>query len=179
MSEININVSFPLDDERFFRRECPFCKKEFKILIDEKELDDLAHDGIELFLIESDGDEIESENSNGSAEDFFCPYCGQQASKNSFWTEEQLAYIKVIIENISTSTELINKEMERKFRSSKTISFKHQEQRLKEPWISPEENDMLIFALPCCSTKIKIIEDWGEAVYCYYCGFPHKQPTNQ
>ena len=38
MSEIHMNVSFPLDDDGFFRRECPFCRKGFKIFLEKGEL---------------------------------------------------------------------------------------------------------------------------------------------
>jgi len=52
MSEIKVNLPFPLDEDGFFRRECPFCHKEFKVLLEKEELTDLAQEGIDSFMLE-------------------------------------------------------------------------------------------------------------------------------
>jgi len=55
------------------------------------------------------------------------------------------------------------------------LKFEGKEMKLEEPWISPEENDMEIFSLPCCKRKLKIIEGWKNKVHCFFCGFPHEK----
>ena len=63
MNEITMNISIPLDDDGFFRRECPFCQREFKILLEKKELKQITQMGIDSFMVESE-EEIDLEDSN-------------------------------------------------------------------------------------------------------------------
>lgn len=180
MSDISISISLPLDDEKFFRRECPFCKKEFKIQIEKKDLIDLAQKGIDSFLTDDEVDSSEYNENDDIINYYFCPYCGQQAPDTHWWTQEQLKYINIFAENIMARliNENLIKPLKRNLnKSSKflSISFKGKEMEYKEPWISDEINDMKIFNLPCCNKKIKIEEDWDKNVYCFYCGFEHKQ----
>jgi len=179
MSDIVLNISLPLDDENFFRRECPYCFKEFKIQIDKEDLNNLAQKGIESFLT-NDDNTIDNDEVNQEEIYYYCPYCGQQAPDTHWWTQEQLKYINIYAENIVAklvNENLINplKRSLNKSTGFLSISFKGKEMPLKEPWISEEINDMKIFDLPCCNNKIKIEENWGEDIHCFYCGFKHKQ----
>lgn len=77
---------------------------------------------------------------------------------------------------------IINKDFirptKRSFGKSKSgpisIEFNGNELEQKEPWISPEINDMEIFELPCCDRRIKIEDNWQNTTYCFFCGFPYK-----
>lgn len=170
---INFNISFPLDSDSFLRRECPFCCKEFKILLRKEELMDLSKETSESFMLETKEDNSEVQL---DANDFFCPYCGQAAKNDTWWTKEQEAYIKIYINNILSN--LINdnfiKPLKSDFRNSKTIRFEAKEMELTEPWISPESDDMVAVDLPCCQRKIKVDEKWSGDIFCFFCGFPHK-----
>jgi hypothetical protein len=171
---IEFKLSFPLDSDGFLRRQCQLCRKEFKILLNEDELGDLSQEGIESFMLEHSEEKDPEESSEEG--NFFCPYCRQTAGNDKWWTEEQDAFIKLHLNNIVSS--IINdsfiRPLNRDFGSSKTVKFEGKELDLKEPWISPEPNDMEIFELPCCQRKIKIDENWSGEIYCYFCGFPHK-----
>jgi uncharacterized Zn-finger protein len=94
MGDIEINISFPLDDDGFFRRECPFCNREFKILIAEEERRDLVQRLVDSFMIESEMPDEACEEVK-SEDEAICPYCGQRANKSSLWTREQSEYVKV------------------------------------------------------------------------------------
>jgi hypothetical protein len=178
MSEIEMKISFPLDNDNFFRRKCPLCRREFKILLEEHELEDITKKGIESFMLEQ---EEEKDEPDVESEEFYCPYCGQSSLHDKWWTDEQSAYLGVYIENIMK--ELINKNLigplKRSFgRPSSgpiSIRFEGKEMKQEEPWISPEENDMDVFELPCCERKMKILEGWKDKAYCYFCGFPHEK----
>ncbi len=179
---IEISLSFPLDDDGFFRRECPFCYREFKVLLEEDELTSLAQKGLNSYMLEVQ--EKAADSSEGETEpDFTCPYCGQQALRGSWWTQEQLAYIGVVAQNIMAK--IFNEQLIRPLKgmsrehSSGLVSlwFEGREMKQQEPWISPEANDMEVFDLPCCHRKIKIDESWTSIVYCFFCGFPH-QPSD-
>ena len=51
MGDTTIRVYFPLDDG-FLRRECPYCRREFKIQLLEQEIEDLASRLEESYLVE-------------------------------------------------------------------------------------------------------------------------------
>lgn len=177
MSEIKGYISFSLDAEGFFRRECPFCRKEFKVLLEKEELSQFAQKGIESFMIESKEETNNSQESDSYEDEFVCPYCGQRASADSWWTQEQLSYIHIFGENIMA--QIINDNLIRplqgKFQKHDSfISFQGKEMQQREPWISPELSDMKIFNLPCCERKIKIDDNWNKRVHCFFCGFPHE-----
>ncbi|HYA41731.1 MAG TPA: hypothetical protein VEF34_10530 [Syntrophobacteraceae bacterium] len=179
MTDIKMNVPFPLDDEGFFRRECPFCFREFKIKLKEDELSDLAQGVSSTFMVDSEP-EPSSEDTEDQAADFFCPYCGQSSAAGTWWTQEQLAYIQVHTKNIVAK--IVNENfigpLKRNFgqnRSGGLISIKVTAKELEqtEPWIAPEANDMKVFDLECCQRSLKIDEAWRGTVHCFFCGFPH------
>jgi len=179
MSLIEMSVPLPTDDEKFFRRLCPICRREFKVLLDEKELENLAKKGVENFMLVNKADEAKQEEGGKPEPEYTCPYCGQMAAASNWWTDEQMAYIGVFAKNIANR--IINEELisplKRKFGASPSglfsIKFDAQEMKMEEPWISPETNDMEIVELPCCKRKIKIREEWTEKVRCFFCGFPY------
>lgn len=180
MSEIKMDLSFPLDKDGFFRRECPFCRREFKILLKKDELTDIARKGIDSFMIKPEEETTGSDESARSETEFICPYCGQRASSNNWWTQEQLAYIGIVVKNIMAKmiNECLIHPLKENFGKSAndmaSIQFKSREMKQQEPWISPEVNDMEVFDLPCCQRKIKIEENWTEVTHCFFCGFPYK-----
>jgi len=185
MSEIRMNLSFPLDDDGFFRRECPFCRQEFKILLEKEELTDLAQKGIDSFMIESKEGRADSNEIEHSETEFICPYCGQRAPSDSWWTQEQIAYMSIIAKNIMAK--IVNENLIRPLKKTSQglgsgmvfVQFEGKEIEQEEPWISPEVNDMEIFDLLCCQRKIKIEENWQGTVYCFFCGFPYEHKNEE
>ncbi len=177
MSDIEKKISLPLDEDGYFRRECPLCHKEFKILLSQEELTELAQEGINSYMLEQQqetDDSLEEEEDSCNTE-YFCPYCEQKASNDNWWTQEQIAYVHVVAENIFANlmNENFIKPMKRNFGRGSIIRFDAKEMKQREAWISPENNAMGIVELPCCQKKIKIEEHRNNKVYCYFCGFPH------
>lgn len=138
MGDTEVNVSFPLDDSGFFRRECPLCHKEFKVLLTKEELSTLAQERIDSFMIEPQ-EKADSDGGTQIEGEYFCPYCGQRATKDSWWTQEQLAYINIFAKNIAAS--LVNESLLRPLKrifghqssGPISISFKGQEMEQQEP----------------------------------------------
>jgi len=180
MGNIEINVSLPLDDDGYFRRECPFCRKEFKVMLTKEEMATIAQKGIDSFMSESN-EKTDSEQSDSEESYRFCPYCGQSAENDSWWTQEQLSYIGIFAKNIMANlvNEQLIRPLQRNFGQHRSgpfsLSFKGHEMEQQEPWISPETNDMDVFDLPCCNRKIKIEENTKAPMYCFFCGFPHER----
>ena len=105
-------LQFPLDDEGYFRRACPLCRREFKILLNDEELGHLRELSLDGFLVDDmDGqtsDELDTENPT-DAVSVFCPYCGQSSPEDEWWTDEQSAFIRVHAENIMAT--LVNEHL--------------------------------------------------------------------
>lgn len=177
MSEIVFNISLPLDSDAFLRRECPLCKKQFKISVTPDETKSFIQKEIENYLIENELLEKEEDESPEEAE-YWCPYCGETAKAGAWWTEEQLEYIRIFPYNYMAET--LNKEFtQRKHQFSRmgnnffSVKLDFNEMPYKEPWISPEVDDLVLYDLPCCKVKIKLDDKPIHRIYCYKCGFPH------
>jgi predicted RNA-binding Zn-ribbon protein involved in translation (DUF1610 family) len=180
MSDVLMNVSFPLDDDSYFRRECPYCKDEFKINITDKQKNAIVHNLLDNYLSqgESKSGSDKDEDDNDEIE-YYCPYCGQTAGPDKWWTKEQLNYAMIYVKNYANK--LINEQLINKMKnmSNSFIKFEAKELEYQDPWISPEENDMEIFNLPCCNEKIKLNKDKIKAIYyCINCGFKHTLDLN-
>ena len=179
MTDIHRKLSLPLDNG-FLRRQCPFCRREFKVSVPTEELQTLAQQAVEGFLLEtmSSAGHTSSDENQPEAE-FFCPYCGQQAASSDWWTDEQIAYFQVIAQNIAA--DLINENLirplKRTFRGQKTglisMRFEGQELPRKQEWLAPDPPDMTEVYLACCERRIKVQDDWCDTVFCFFCGFPH------
>jgi hypothetical protein len=177
MSNIEKTIALPLDEDGFFRRECPLCCKEFKILLSQEELTVLAQEGLDSFLLDKKDKAVDSDKEDGDdKKEYFCPYCGQQALYDQWWTKEQLAYVHVVAENIIASimNESFINPLKSSLRGNSFIKFEAKELKQTEPWISPETNDMKVINLLCCQKKIKVEENWNQKTHCYFCGFPHQ-----
>ncbi len=177
---IEMSLPFPLDEDGFLRRECPLCCREFKILLGREELQTFEQKSIGSFMLETQ--EEEQETGEGDAEaavEFTCPYCGQRSAGGKWWTQEQVAYIGVVVQN--NLARIVNEQFVRPMKKSLgrhrsgPVSFRFEGKELEqqEPWISPEANDMEVFDLPCCGRQIKVEDGWDSTVYCYFCGFPY------
>ena len=180
MSTIELSISFPLDEDRFLRRECPYCCKEFKVKVEEEQLVEPGEQDEKSFMTEPEptlGDEVDE----GAEElEHTCPYCGQKAPGDHWWTQAQLELVQDHQENVMA--DLVNEHFIRPMKKMSQRSprndfirteFKGKEIEQSDPWMAPEVNDMKLTPLSCCNEELKIDGDWSETVYCYYCGFPH------
>lgn len=175
MSLSEIKVAFPRDEEGYFRRECPYCIKQFKVLVDEHEIQEIEQMGLSSFLLNKQ--EAEKEDDESTVPEYHCPYCGQVAPEGSWWTQEQLAYLRIFAENMVAR--IMNESLVRPLQRSSSksgcasVEIKVHQLEETEPWISPEDNDMDGFDLPCCGKKVKIDSAEITKVTCVYCGFAH------
>ena len=151
--EVEFAVSIPLDEDGFLRRECPFCEREFKWL--------------------SVGEEDSS-----PPEGFCCPYCGERAQDDQWFTRGQLRVIEASVEENIVAPQL------RELRDSLSgladssgglLQFEvdAERQESSRPRRLTEPNDMVRVDFDCHPDEpIKIVEDWHGAVHCLICGQP-------
>lgn len=149
MPEVRMAMSLPLDIDGFLRRECPYCKREFKVFPSGEENETKEKDVLELI----------------------CPYCGQSADKSSWWTTEQLRYAKEVAFKKVLEPELkkLGRTLEGVSKDS-LVKVKMEKLPSKTPKIPEEADDMKIFELRCCNERIKIEENWKDDVHCIICG---------
>jgi hypothetical protein len=149
MSDANIEVSLSIDADAFLSRECPYCKIRFKISKEDFEGDRLAAE-------------------------MFCPYCGQSASRNEFWTTEQAKYFQdvAMYKIVAPELDALESSLKKLDTNSGLFEIKITMDREddKVP-IAPEElDDMKQSKQSCCDIVIKIDETWAKGLYCIICG---------
>ncbi len=94
---MKIPVSIEPDEEGYIGRECPVCKKYFKVKF-----------GTGLHGVT----------------DCYCPYCNHKDSQDNFWTRQQIEYAKSIALNQVTSDLLKSlKKLERRPKPNQLISI--------------------------------------------------------
>jgi len=171
MSEVNLKIDIPLDEDKYLRRECNLCKKEFKIKLSEMELNQQIALLSQDYLEKTDKANSDLQDYNKHPE-YFCPYCGQPSVMSTYWTQRQIEFIKKHLQNYVNY--IINREFVEKMQHMSTglVTFKGSKMPIIEPFMLPEENDMVVFHLKCCDEYVKIDSTSG-VVYCFYCGFKH------
>ncbi|CCU84146.1 hypothetical protein [Mesotoga prima] len=171
-----IQVFLPLDTDRFLRRECPYCKREFKIEVPDELLRQEDDKFTAEYMVEA---EEQTQIIETNEKEIHCPYCGQVAPANYWFTVEQLNYIQALamnwcIENLNREVfEKMKKNLSSK-NQGKAIRSSQQILKTANAWINRESNDMRLIQLPCCHIRLKIKENWKEKIYCIECGFPHE-----
>ncbi len=149
---MNISVPMPLDNDGFLRRECPNCMRQFK-----------WHSG-------PANEEAETQPTTDS---YWCPFCGQAAAADQWWTTEQLEYARGVA--MPAAIQYLDDELSSAFRglNSKHIKIKktgHLDVP-NEPDPLTEPDDMMIVASPCHGWEpVKIPEGTTSPIYCLICG---------
>jgi len=93
-------------------------------------------------MIETKEEAIDLDESERSETEFICPYCGQRAPSDNWWTQEQLAYVGILAKNIMAK--MINENFIRPLKRTSqrpsssivSIRFEGKEMKQQEPWIS-------------------------------------------
>lgn len=142
-------MQMPLD-EGFLRRECPHCERQFK-----------WHHGA---TPDRPDDAVDPEI-------YFCPYCGDPAPEDHWWTAEQIEYAEQSIAGP------VLRQLAAELRGSAggqrkslfKISVTHDE--VDAPNALQEPPDMVITQAPCHPWEpIKVTTEWTKPLHCLLCG---------
>ena len=145
-----VEIDIPLDSEGFLRRDCPNCRREFK-----------WHDGptsdVPLDAVEP--------------EEYYCPYCGEPAPLDHWWTEAQVRLIQnAAVSYASAELDRAFKGLERSTRGG-LISATYKAGADAPPPPLSEPDDMVAFASPCHPYEpIKVPEEDRARLHCLVCG---------
>ena len=154
MGEFDKVIYDLIDNESFFRRECPACFKNFKIEIGEDKTYNLEY-MLRNYLIDR--------NKRGNI-NYNCPYCGQVADDFYWWTDEQADYLTGIIDYLIA--EVINEKYLNESKEEKLES--------NYPKMEPEIfNPFKKVELECCDANLKVLKV-AEEINCCFCGSDHK-----
>lgn len=170
------NLSISTDRDRFLRRTCHSCGRDFKTEID---LADLAwalspqfqRVGIEI------GVKRDQEEGEPKKTYLHCPYCNHIAETSDMLTEELRAYIhrhlmrEVVLPMMRNAFSGLNDTR----RSGGFISIRVEYSRSIDPprpLHGPEPPDMKIIEFLCCGKKAKVADNWGHVEKCIFCGTP-------
>lgn len=148
---MDLSMTLPLDDG-FLRRQCPSCEREFK-----------WHHGA----------------TEGRPEDFaepnvyWCPYCGDTAPSDHWWTTEQLAHAEELLAGPALrmfADELGNSlKSQRNSMMKVTMSTAYDEP--EPPEALHELTNMTTVEPPCHPWEpIKVDEGWASPLHCLLCG---------
>jgi hypothetical protein len=150
---VEIPVELPLDDG-FLRRECPRCEQQFKWHVGPTE--DAPADQVAPTV-------------------YFCPYCGEPAALDQWWTPDQLEYTRGMIaqpvmdmlaEQLGDAFKPLNSP-----RGLISVSTEVTHDEVGEPSSLHEPSDMQIVESPCHPWEpVKVPEGWAEPLHCLVCG---------
>lgn len=173
------NLTFSLDRDRFFRRTCPNCGRDFKTQIDEADLVMSLQPAFRQMGLEI-GAEQSAEKEDEPKEHLYCPYCEYFAESSDMLTQIFVSYLQryVTREFILPQINKMFSDFDSKSRSSGSRSkgfgiemkLEYSKSVLPpRPISGPEPPDMIIVELLCCNKKIKIIDGYALNL-CPYCG---------
>jgi hypothetical protein len=180
-NQISFNVSIGTDRDKFLRRTCPSCGRDFKTEVDSADLAwaltsqiGRASEELGLPAVSTPEDTKESQ--------LRCPYCHHVAAGSEVHTEETIDYLKRFAYRnylIPKLNEMFS-DLEDSFGRggggsggfiSISMSFEHEPIVLPpRPIHGPEPADMTIVEFLCCGRKMKIADRWTAVTECIYCG---------
>jgi hypothetical protein len=169
------NLALSPDRDKFLRRTCPSCGRDFKTEID---LADIAWAVTPEFQRVGLEIGVKRDQEVGEPEKIYlhCPYCRHIAETSEMLTEEMMTYIhrhlmrEVVLLRVRkafSSLDDIGK------RSGGFISMRIECSRSIDPprpLHGPEPPDIKIVDLLCCGKKAKVTDNWHQVEECIFCG---------
>lgn len=182
--QMKLGITYSLDKDRFFRRMCPSCGREFKTKVEDINITSLIQPVIRHVGTEIGEDlTIESEDKEIDDQYFYCPYCQFYGLASEMITDNLFNYLKhmimreYVLPMIDKTLNDFSKELSKMNRSSSNDFFRinintSHERSIKPPLPihGPELPDMKLIKLLCCRNEIKISRKWDHMERCPYCG---------
>ena len=158
-------LGLPQDSAGFVRRECPFCRRQFKTR-------PFPGDGLSVHRYL--GKQLPHENRhelNRPAARSVCLYCGKAAAPEAWLTAEQRSFLDRVA--CEYASELRNAQ---RGYVAQTLALESSRDLVavapaKAPAaMPPEPDDLQILPLLCCGEEAKGAEPWASPVFCPRCG---------
>jgi hypothetical protein len=174
--KLQFNLSISTDRDKFFRRTCPSCGRDFKTEIDEADLawaiaPQFRRMGMEI-------GSVAGEDEGTIETHLHCPYCQHDADASETLTQEAVAYLHRFIMRehvLPMMNNVFSGLGDAGSRSGGFISIRIEHSRSiypPRPIHGPEPPDMKIIEFLCCGKKAKVDENWNQIDKCVFCGAP-------
>ena len=178
--QVQFSLEISTDRDRFLRRTCPSCARDFKTEIDPADLAWALNSQIQR-VSEEVGVSPAEIAQEGTPDELRCPYCQHTAEASDMHTEETIEYLKMFAyrDYAMPMIDRMLSDFGDSFGNrgggggliSISISFEHQRRPVPpRPIHGPEPGDMKIINFLCCGKKIKVADRWGDVTLCIYCG---------
>ncbi len=150
---MELNIEMPLDDDGYLDRECPSCERRFR-----------WHDGP---ISDSPVDAPE-------AEEFHCPYCGQPAATDQWWTREQVETLQQTA--LAAAIPEITRELGEANDSTSFLTAEvHADPILQPPPLFVDDAQTVTVTSPCHPYEpVKLLNEWIDPLHCLVCGAPYR-----
>jgi hypothetical protein len=155
---MEISVELPLDRDGYLRRQCSHCEREFKWLSGETE---------------------DAPREAPSREVYFCPYCGQDAASDQWYTNDQVEYMHALAsqEALRLTDRELRPSIDRLNQSGGLLKASLDVPYGNPPSTLSESDDMSAVASPCHPDEpVKVLDDWAGPLHCLVCGEPYALP---
>lgn len=144
---MEIKIKIEGDSDGYMMFECPYCKSEFKLNIEEYDESDISN--------------------------MYCPYCGLEKGKDNFYTQEVIEQANNIANNYLI--EELNKafgKMSKEINKSKILKMKYKPiKKLNVKNIKTIDTVEEIFECKKCKRHLKVLYCEGMSkIFCSYCG---------
>ncbi len=163
------SLALPADRLGFVRRQCPECRRPFKIK--GARLDSLSL----LRRIAGQVAHLNAHETVRAAGSRHCPYCRFAAPEESFLTPEQQAFLDQRAEAFSLELRYeMLAHVERTLADNPNPTFLAVRPEPSKTQLADEPNDMRVLPLLCCREELKLPESWPGPVCCFFCGAVHE-----
>jgi hypothetical protein len=171
---LQFSLSISTDRDRFLRRTCSSCGRDFKTEIDEADLvwavaPQFRRMGVEI------GTDPDTQT-RGGVEHLYCPYCNCHAEASAMLTKEMIDYLKHLVTREYVIPQF-NKALSELDKSNKrsggfiSIDIHYSRSLLPpHPIYGPDLPDMKIIQFLCCRKSAKVADQWNSVEQCVYCG---------
>lgn len=180
---MRFSLSYTLDRDQFFRRECPNCSREFKTQVDEDALVSSLRPAFREAGLEF-GEDAESDD---KPDTIICPYCEFEAPTSEMLTQSFASYLQryiyreyicpTIHQMFSGFSDSLNRPSRRStggFFSIEITSEYSRSSTPPRPISGPEAPDLTKIDMLCCGKSIKVLDGWFYLSKCPYCATPVK-----
>ncbi len=162
-------VMLPVDSQGFLRRECPGCRRQFKVKGG-------PCDGatVQRHL----GRHLTFQNPHEIAWDdgeTFCPYCGRGAPMDAWCTPQQRAWLERVAKVLNEAIRF--EQIAYPFRTlsrNPSVTYVAVPPPDRLPEMRPEDDDMRRHSFLCCVEEVKVELHWSQPVHCPGCGSEHQ-----
>jgi predicted nucleic acid-binding Zn ribbon protein len=150
------NIEIPLDEDGYLDRECPSCERRFR-----------WHDG----PVGDTPAEVPQ------VEEYHCPYCGQQAAADQWWTSEQVETLQQTA--LAAVIPEITRELGDSLKGLNSTGFVtaevHADLVSPPPPLFVDDAPTVTVTSPCHPYEpVKLLGEWVLPLHCLVCGAPYR-----